>query len=106
VAAADDGTPWSLREASLVPGDEDAEAAGGAGQHAHAYELTPPKAPHGARADLEEFLPELEERFAAAIPEARHTSAGEGERAVLVAVGTGTKEELERSQAELAELAR
>lgn len=114
VAVSEDGTPWSLREASLLPASDDdaplekARGSGqrGSGQHEQAYELSPPRAPHAARTDLEVFLPELEDRFAAASAGARATDGGEGERAILVAVGTGEREDLDRSLAELRELAR
>src|SRR5204862_208067 len=73
--------------------------------HVPAYEISPPRAPHAARTDLETFLEELEQRFSDALPETVATG-GEGERAIIVAVGTGTKEDLDRSLAELEELAR
>src|SRR5262249_25451882 len=40
VAVSEDGTPWSLREASLVPGGESSPEEDGSGEHhARAYEL-------------------------------------------------------------------
>jgi GTP-binding protein HflX len=106
VSVSEDGTPWSLREAHLVPagGDALAEEAASA-HHAAPYEVSPPRAPHAARTDLEEFLAELEERFVEATPATKATQ-GEGERTIIVAVGTGTKEELDGSLKELEELAR
>ena len=46
VAVSEDGSPWSLREASLVPASEDPpEEDSHASHHSHAYELSPPRAP-------------------------------------------------------------
>lgn len=106
VSVSEDGTPWSLREAHLLPAGEDELRAEEASEHhAAPFEISGPKAPHAARTDLDEFLEELEERFAAAAPSTRATG-GEGERVIIVAVGTGTKEELDASIEELEELAR
>ncbi|HZU98616.1 MAG TPA: GTPase HflX [Planctomycetota bacterium] len=107
VSVSDEGTPWSLREAHLLPASEEELASEDASEHhAAAYLVSDPKAPHAARDDLETFLEDLEERFAAATPAARDTGASDGERTIIVAVGTGTKEELDESLAELEELAR
>jgi GTP-binding protein HflX len=106
VGVSDEGTPWSLREANLVPADEDPLEEDASEHHLPPYEVSPPRAPHAARVDLEQFLQELEDRFTAATPAAKATEGEEGERTVIVAVGTGTKEELEQSLAELRELVR
>src|SRR5581483_9054806 len=106
VSVADDGAPWSLREAHLLPALEAELASEEASEHhAAPYEISSPKPPHAARSDLETFLEELEERFAEASPAATATK-GEGERTIIVAVGTGTKDELDESLKELEELAR
>lgn len=106
VSVSEDGSPWSLREAHLLPLGEDQLASEEASQHhAAPYEISAPRAPHAARADLDTFLQELEDRFSAASPAATETN-GEGEKTIIVAVGTGTKEELDESLKELEELAR
>jgi GTP-binding protein HflX len=105
VAVSDEGSPWSLREANLIPAEDDLADTAANEHHLPAYEVSPPRAPHAARTDLEPFLEELEQRFAAAAPAARATERGQGERIIIVAVAQ-TKEALEESLAELEELAR
>lgn len=96
IAVGPDGAPEALREAHLIPLDEEGRA----------FELGPRVAPGMARRDLLAFLHELEARFLAATPRARHTGAEELQPALLAVASSESRAAIEHDLAELRELAR
>ena len=97
VVPGEDGAPAALREAWLVP----AQADGSQGVH-----VAPLMPPHLVREDLPEHLEEVERVFEEATPATQATGAGAARPALLAAVTTGRRAELEADLAELRELCR
>jgi GTP-binding protein HflX len=89
--------PSFVQEVHLSPVGEEGQGA---------YRVGEPQPPHLVRQDLSVFVRELEQAFERATPAARTTLAGRTlTPAILVAVGTRTRKELERELDELRELA-
>lgn len=91
-----DGQPMSVREAVLVPSQEDGSQGVRVGER---------RAPHLLGEDLPAFLAELEDAFERAMPAARTTGPARTP-ALLAVVSTGPRKAIEEDLAELRELAR
>ncbi len=96
IGVGEEGEPRFLREAHLVPAQQDGSKA---------TELGPLLPPDRARDDLQERIRELEEAFEAATPAALGTGP-DRTPALLAAVTVDGKETLDEDLAELRELAR
>lgn len=96
IGVSEEGEAEFVQEVHLVPAQED-------GQGAH--HTGPRRSPQDARRDLGVFLRELEQTFEDATPPAQLVNGRELERAVLVVVGKGSREERAQEEAELSELA-
>ncbi|MGE0709734.1 MAG: GTPase HflX [Planctomycetota bacterium] len=88
--------PSFVQEVHLTPAGEDGQGA---------WVVGPPGPPQLARADLGVFLRELEQEFERATPAARAVDGPPLQPAVLVAVGSRGRDELEGELGELRELA-
>lgn len=91
-----DGLPAAVREAVLVPAQEDGS---------RGVRVDPRRAPYDLRDDFPEYLEELEDAFEQATPRAR-TTGPDQKPAVLAVVSTGTRKAIDEELAELRELAR
>lgn len=91
-----DGLPARVREATLVPAQQDGS---------RGVRVDPPRSPHDLRDDLSTFLEELEDAFERATPAAQTTGPAQ-KPVVLAVVSTGSRQTIEDELAELRELAR
>ncbi len=91
-----DGQPTSVREAVLVPSQDDGS---------RGVRVEPRRAPHLLGEDLPAFLAELEDAFERATPGAETTGPARTP-ALLAVVSTGSRKAIEEDLAELRELAR
>jgi GTP-binding protein HflX len=92
----EDGLPARVREATLVPAQQDGS---------RGVRVDPPRAPHELRDDLSTFLEELEDAFERATPAAQATGPAQ-KPVVLAVVSTGSRQTIDEELAELRELAR